>query len=399
MSMHNAYHYQVLHFYYCYCSGDKKRRRKESESNFNSCSTLQIRPFILQSLSVSPSTAVLPRQRLLGIDAEMKVKVITRDSDGKQLTNGGSAVRASLTCNKEECPVTDNGDGTYLVSVVPQQLGQHHLSITVNGGHIKDSPFTLNIVPQRDYTQLKRPSQIITGTRSPRYIAFSDNGEMFVTSNHCIHVYHKSGNRKATIGSEGTGKLQFQFPRGIDTSNGVVYVAERIGDRIHMLTAGGEFIGTFGERGSGIGQFHYPNDVKISPDGRVYVVDCSNNRVQVFNPDWTISHVIDSSYYPKAIAFDLSGDVHVASGDSSVTVFTPTGQFVRRYGGSKLSNAHGIAIDPSGYSLVTDWNTLLVYDPSGGLMHSIGPTGVSAVSPDGSVWVADTTNDRLVKCN
>ena len=83
--------------------------------------------------------------------------MITEDSDGKQLTNGESAVRASLTCNKEECPVIDNGDGTYLVSVAPQQLGQHHLSITVNGTHIKDSPFTLNIVPQRDYTQLKSP--------------------------------------------------------------------------------------------------------------------------------------------------------------------------------------------------------------------------------------------------
>ena len=343
--------------------------------------------------------------------------MITRNSDGKQLTNGGSAVRASLTCNKEECLVTDNGDGTYLVSVVPQQLGQHHLSITVNGGHIKDSPFTLNIVPQRDYTQLKEPSQIISGIRDPRFIAFSDNGDMFVTScNDCIYVYDKSGNRKATIGVWGTGKQQFQSPHGIDISNGVVYVDEYAGHRIRMLTTGGEFIGTFGEKGSGIGQFNCPRDIKISPDGRVYVVDTFNDRVQVFNPDWTISHVIDSSsvpdgvrfYRPMAIAFDLSGDVHVTI--SSVTVFTPIGQFVRRYGGSphyggsKLHNARGIAIDLSGYSWVTSWNnrTLSVYDPSGGLVHSIGgfnhPNGVS-VSPDGSVWVVDTDNKRLVKYN
>ncbi len=343
--------------------------------------------------------------------------MITTDSDGKLLTNGGSAVRVSLTCNKEECPVTDNGDDTYLVSVVPQQLGQHHLSITVNGGHIKDSPFTLSIVPQRDYTQLKEPSQTITGISSPRYIAFSDNGDMFVTSDdHCIHVCcdKTSGNRRAinTIGSHGIGKLQFQLPYGIEISNGIVYVAEFWGHRIHMLTTEGEFIGTFGERGSGIGQFNSPSDVKISPDGRVYVADESNDRVQVFNPDWTISHVIDSSSvpdgvmfsHPDAIAFDLSGDVHVISSFSGTVLFTPTGQFVRHYGGSELRYPFGIAIDPSGYSWVTSWsnNTLSVYDPSGELVHSIGglgsPHGVS-VSPDGSVWVADTFNNRLVKYN
>ena len=342
----------------------------------------------------------------------MKVKVITRDNDGKQLTNGGSAVRASLTCNKVECPVADNGDGTHLVLVVPQQLGQHHLSITVNGERIKDSPFTLNIIPQPNYSLPTLPSQIITGIKQPRYIAFSDNGDMFVTSDsdQCIHVYDKSGNRKATIGSKGAGELQFQSLRGIDINNGVVYVAEYHGHRIHMLTTGGEFIGTFGEKGSGIGQLKGPHDVKISPDGEVYVADRDNNRVQVFNPDWTVAHVFDSVpdgdrfHSPCAIALEPSGYVHVTyTGPSSLAVrFTRTGKFVQCYGAPELKHPQGIAIDPSGCSLVTSWNddTLSVYDSSGKLVHSIGgfnyPRGVS-VSPDGSVWVTDTDNGKLLK--
>ena len=110
------------------------------------------------SPSSSNTTAVIPRQRL-GIGAEMKVKVTTRDSSGKELNKGRSVVRGILTCSGQgrvECPVSDNGDGTYLVSVIPQQLGQHQLSITVNGQGIQGSPFKLSVVAQRDYTKLNR---------------------------------------------------------------------------------------------------------------------------------------------------------------------------------------------------------------------------------------------------
>ena len=179
------------------------------------------------------------------------------------------------------------------------------------------------------------------------------------------------------------------------------------GHRIHKLTTGGEFLGTFGQQGSGVGQFNGPWDIKISPEGKVYVADRNNNRIQVFHSDWTLSHIIDgkvlgeSSFSkPESICFDLSGNVHLAS--NSVTVFTCSGQFVRMYDQSQLNSPRGIAIDSAGYSLVVNWNSgsVSVFDPSGTFIHSIGgfsnPFGVS-VSPDGSVWVADRSNNRLVK--
>ena len=110
-----------------------------------------------------------------------------------------------------------------------------------------------------------------------------------------------------------------------------------------------------------------------------------------------------ASLAPKVLAFDLSGNVHVSAyGSSSVTVFTPSGQFVYRYDATHINGPEGIAIDPSGYSLVNSYSkgTLSIFDPGGRFIHSVGgfknPFGVS-VSPDGSVWMADRNNNRVVK--
>ena len=364
--------------------------------------------------SPSNSTAVIPRNRL-AVGAEMKVKVVSRDIKGQELDHGGEVVRSRLTPVRKrsiECQVTDNNDGTYLVSVTPQQSGQHKLSITIHDQDIQGSPFDLSVVTQRDYTKLKDPVQTIAGINGPSCIAFSDNGDMFVTSNsdHCIHVYDSSGKKKTTIGSKGSGELQFQSPCGIAISGEVVYVAEHGGHRIHKLTTGGEFLGTFGQNGSDIGRFNGPWGINISPEGKVYVADLDNSRIQVFHSDWTLSHIIDGKVSgngnfdrPYDIAFDISGDVHVIGlSSNSVTVFTPSGQFVRKYGQTHLKGPIGIAIDSAGYSLVMNHfsGSLSIYDPSGRFIHSIGefkyPYGVS-VSPDGSVWVADYGNIRLVK--
>ena len=223
-------------------------------------------------------------------------------------------------------------------------------------------------------------------------------------------MYDSSGNKKSTIGSHGSSELQFQSPREMAITGEIIYVAEYGGHRIHKLTTGGEFLGTFGEQGSGIGQFTNPWGINICPEGKIYVADRNNNRIQVFHSDWTLSHIINGKVsgvggftHPEGISFDLSGNVHLAGFDSnSVTVFTRSGRFVCTYDQSQLNSPRGIVIDSAGYSLVSNCNagSLSIFDPSGTFINSIGgfknPCGVS-VSPDGSVWVADYSNNRLVK--
>ena len=364
-------------------------------------------------ISPNNTTAVMPFGFAVG--KELKIKVVSKDEKGKELSKGGAIVSGRFVPVGEkgrsiEAKSTDCGDGTYLVSLTPQQLGEHKFYLTIKGQSIQSSPF--KVVASRDYITIKNPAQTITGISNPWFIAFSNNADMFVTScgNHCIYVYDSNGRQKTTIGSKGTGPVQFTNPIGIAINGDIMYVVENGGHRIHKLTLGGNFLGTFGSKGSGKGQFCHPRDICIGPDGRIYVADNYNHRIQVFHQDETFSHNIDSNVsgnkefsYPVGLCFDHLDYLHVTCHHSNiVTVLTPEGQYIRQYGQSYLNGPYGIAIDLAGNSLVVNYggNSLSIFDPHCNYIHSIGgfkfPIGV-AVASNGSVWVADTNNNRLVK--
>ena len=367
-------------------------------------------------ISPNNTTAVMPFG--FAVDKELMVKLISRDSKGRELSKGGAMVRGRFVPVEEkgtpiEAKATDCGDGTYLVSLIPQQLGQHELSLTIIGQPIKDSPFNIFVVASQDcVTLVNPPVQTISAINQPHFVAFSNNDDMFVTEygNNSIRVYDSSGRHKSTIDSKGAGLLKFNGPSGIAISGDIMYVAEREGHRINKLTLRGDFLSAFGSYGIGKGQFQSPWAICIGPDNRMYVADRSNNRIQVFHRNETFSHIIDCCVsgigrfeYPYGLSFDRSGYLHVTcSNSNTVIVFTPDGQYIQQYGKAQLHTPYGIAIDSVGNSLVVNYhgNSLSIFDQYGNYIHSIGgfndPVGV-AVASNGSVWVVDTRNNRLVK--
>ena len=54
--------------------------------------------------------------------------------------------------------------------------------------------------------------------------------------------------------------------------------------RIQVFTGTGQFLTQWGTYGTGPGQFYKPIGVGVGTDGRVYVADSWNSRIQVFGP-------------------------------------------------------------------------------------------------------------------
>ena len=114
-------------------------------------------------------------------------------------------------------------DGSCLLIVKPQEEGEHLLTVTFCGQHISNSPFSLP-VNNRDYyrTTFKQPVKTIDMYGLD--IAFSSNGDMFVTSfvPDSVHVYDMHGEKKKEIGKPGNGKLEFNSVSGIAINGDVV---------------------------------------------------------------------------------------------------------------------------------------------------------------------------------
>ena len=79
----------------------------------------------------------------------------------------------------------------------------------------------------------------------------------------------------------GSGELHGPVSICVD-SDDLVYVGERWNNRISVFTSEGEFLKSFGSKGTKQGQFDSPRGIAIMVYGVVCISDYSNNRVQLF---------------------------------------------------------------------------------------------------------------------
>jgi DNA-binding beta-propeller fold protein YncE len=123
---------------------------------------------------------------------------------------------------------------------------------------------------------------------------------------------------------------------------------------------------SFGEFGSGPGQFNVPHAIAIDSNGRLFVADRDNNRIQIFDQQgrfidqWTqfgrpsgISIGADDTIYVSDNQSNdsrnpgiIRGIRHGSAIDGRVVGFIPDPQFDP--GVDQETSAHGIAVDSEG---------------------------------------------------
>jgi sugar lactone lactonase YvrE len=92
--------------------------------------------------------------------------------------------------------------------------------------------------------------------------------------------------------------------------NGEMYVSDGYGNaRIHRFSADGELLQSWGQPGTGDGQFNLPHSVWAHTDGRIFVCDRENDRVQIFGPTGELLAVWTNVTRPGDLYINPDGTV------------------------------------------------------------------------------------------
>lgn len=195
------------------------------------------------------------------------------------------------------------------------------------------------------------------------------------THYHRIVFFDKNGRDLGHLGSFGRGPGEFVYPiTVVDDDEGNLYVGEYGGnDRIQKFDRAGKFLLEFGTFGTEPGQLQRPSGL-LWHEGRVFIADAFNNRLQVFSDSGEFLEVLTSSekgtplQYPYDLALSKSGDLFVVEYTAGrVSRFDLTGRLLGRFGSTGAESGQ----------FSTPW-ALTVDDQS-------------------RVYVGDTENRRIVR--
>ncbi|CAN5207546.1 peptidyl-alpha-hydroxyglycine alpha-amidating lyase family protein [soil metagenome] len=107
---------------------------------------------------------------------------------------------------------------------------------------------------------------------------------------HQVFKFSPNGRLLLTLGEAGVAgsdEAHFNMPTDVAVlPDGSFYVSDGYGNaRVLKFSAEGKLERQWGRKGSGPGEFDTPHAISVDTNGRVYVADRENGRVQVFTPD------------------------------------------------------------------------------------------------------------------
>ena len=351
----------------------------------------------------------------------------TRTADGRQCYNEWDEVTLEINNQQRqdcmsELEIEDREDGTYSISYFVSEAGKLDASVKVNGGHVRGSPFSVQ-VKDREYKPVLSFGQQGSSVGKfclPVGVAVNNRDEIAVTEaeNHRVQVFRSDGTYLTCFGGPGHGKGEFDFPCGIAfDETGNLLVSDRKNNRVQVFDEQGKYLDEFdGSERSVDSELDRPLDLNIDSDGNIIVADAGNKVVKVFLSGKQILQTIGEndifkfpcscvSYKQYLIASDFEEPcVKVFDREQGIFLckFTSVGDADEQFNQPTF-----LAVDKAGHLLVCDAGNhrIQVLKLNGEFVARFGTQGSElgefnhpfaiAVLSDGRIVVSDTENNRI----
>ena len=216
--------------------------------------------------------------------------------------------------------------------------------------------------------------------------------------NHTIRKFTRDGkllltlgiiNTPSDTGYDGKNTLTATRPGGpfnrptnlAVAPNGDLYVSDGYGNcRVHRFSPSGELKRSWGTPGGGPGEFYLPHGIGVAADGRVFVCDRENDRIQIFSPDGEYLAEWTDTQRPTHIVFDTKGRAFVSE------LWWHKGQVSGRHGPIQEARCGRVSVYDRNGKILARWGTPDACAPG----SFAAPHGL-AVDARGDVYVSEVT--------
>jgi len=149
------------------------------------------------------------------------------------------------------------------------------------------------------------------------------------------------------------GSPPFNRPTGVAISeSGTIYVADGYGNaRVHKFTADGKLLLSWGEPGYAPGHFRLPHSIYVDKQERVWIPDRENSRVQIFDNNGKFLDQWENVFRPTDVYIDDEGVVFVSELCLRLSVFSPDGKLLARWGTQEKQKETALFVAPHAITL------------------------------------------------
>lgn len=255
----------------------------------------------------------LQNNSILSVGIELEVVLETRDYHNEVKKIGGDPVSVKVTSPSGQIlPATkvslvDNDDGTYSITIRPDETGQYTITAKIFNRPIRDELFQIEISPHNDPIKVWGKGELC----QPVSIAKNDQGDLFIldTGNARIVMLDKNLNILRVLEN---GTLKGRSCTGIAYSvatESVLVVNWRTKEVTSASPTDGSTKSTFTYHG-----FVEPIGLSVDRKGNVFVADNGAKSIFAFDSEGGFKYAIQRD------SFGLLGGVCVSPDDKTVVV-------------------------------------------------------------------------------